>query len=225
MLRSPFLLGSFLALTVAAVAFVVAVGALLRLTGHPLSSIVYGFLLGGAVASVLWAAWHTVTSLDGSWAWRIGAEAERWTSDALGRLGPRWRFQYNMIFYGGKIDNKTWVSDIDCVATGPGGVLAVSTKWTSDRWDLSNPTDEWLLAAAGQAARNADRLAGPLRQVVGNPPIRPVVVCWGPELKPIDGVTSKVRQNGAEVVIVYGGQSPEWLRAFDGERLTDQQNL
>jgi hypothetical protein len=198
--------------------------ALLGLTGHNWSPGVFGFLLGGGAACVPWALWTAVTQTDGSWSWRIGAFAERRSAEALARLGPRWRLRYNMVFYDGKIDEKKWISDIDCVATGPSGILAVSTKWTGDRWDLNNPIDEWLLAAAKGAARNAGRLAAPVRQVVKNPPIVPVVICWGPQLEPISGAVRHVSVQGqqfGDVLVLHGAQADEWLPMFDRVILDD----
>lgn len=221
LLSKPMLLAGAAVLALV-LAILVGGQALLNLTGHSWSPRVFGFLLGAAVACVPWTVWMTTTELDGSWSWRIGARAERHTSDALARLGKGWRFQYNMVFYGGSIEQKTWVSDIDCVASGPAGILAVSTKWTSDRWDLADPGDEWLLAAARVAARNAARLAPLARQVVATPPIIPIVVCWGPQLERIPAAAAHVRvpgQDFGDVLIVNGAQADEWLALLAEERL------
>jgi hypothetical protein len=172
----------------------------------------FGFLLGAALASVAWIVWGVVINTDGSWAWRVGAEAERSTARALRGLGGRWRFRFNMVFVGGGVAQKTWVTDIDCVATGPYGVLAVSTKWTSDAWDLNNPQDDWLVAAARQAARNAT--------VKLSPQVRHCV-CWGPQLARIERVVSRVVVEGTEVLVVYGPQRRDWLATFDAECLDD----
>ncbi len=221
----PMVVG-LVAMSAMVVAVVVGLHQLLRLTGRTWSPTTFGFLLGAGVVSVPWALWSTATEIDGSWSWRIGAVAERHTAEVLRRLGDRWRFQYDVVFYGGRIDAKKWVTDIDCVATGPGGVLAVSTKWTADDWDLSDPTDEWVLVAARGAARNAERLAGPLRQVMPQPPIVPVVVCWGPGPRANPGVVTRVALPGgrhSEVLVVHGAQADEWLPVLAGERLTGQQ--
>lgn len=170
--------------------------------------------------------WTATTQADGSWSWRIGAQAERDTARALGRLGDRWRFQDDVVFYGGTMDAKTWVTDVDCVAIGPGGVLAVSTKWTSDRWNLTDATDEWVLTAARGAARQAELLTGPLGQAVRRPQMRPVVVCWGPGLEPIPGGVTRVTVSGArfpEVLVARGAQAEEWLPLLAGDVLTDGQ--
>ena len=201
------------------VTFLVGAQALLGLTGHHWGSGLFGFLFGVLLASLAWTMWGLVTSTDGSWAWRVGEQAERSTSQALGHLGGRWRFQYNMVFVGGGVEGKTWVTDIECVATGPYGVLAVSTKWTSDPWDLNNPQDEWLVAAAKQASRNATRLRRQVRHCVPDAPVVPLVVCWGPQLAPIERGVSQVPVEGAEVLVVYGPQSREWLATFDTECL------
>jgi hypothetical protein len=197
--------------------------ALLSLTGHGWSPTVFGFLLGAAVVSVPWTLWTMTITVDGSWSWRVGAVAERRTAEVLSRLGTQWRFRYNVVFYEGPIDTKRWVSDIDCVATGPSGILAVSTKWTSDDWDLADPTDEWLLAAARVAANNAGRLAGPIRQVLRRPPpIIPVVVCWGPQIEPIPDVVARIRlpdREYGDVRVVSGYQADGWLPLLSAERL------
>jgi hypothetical protein len=167
LLSRPVLLAG-LALVALIVAVFAGGQALLSLTGHGWSPTFFGFLLGAA--------------------------AERRTAEILNRLGPKWRFRYNVVFYDGPIDNKRWVSDIDCVATGPSGILAVSTKWTSDDWDLADPSDEWLRAAARVAVNNAKRLAGPIRHVLRRPPpIIPMVVCWGPQIEPIPTAVSRIR--------------------------------
>ncbi|MDE3205653.1 MAG: NERD domain-containing protein [Acidobacteriota bacterium] len=212
---------------VALVGLVVAVfvggQALLSLTGHGWSPTVFGFLLGAAVVSVPWTLWTVIITVDGSLSWRVGAVAERRTAEVLSRLGPQWRFRYNVVFYDGRIDRKRWVSDIDCVATGPTGILAVSTKWTSDEWDLANPADEWLLAAARVAANNARRLAGPIRHVLRRPPpIIPMVVCWGPQIEPIPTAVSRIRLPNHEygdVRVVSGYQAEEWLPLLAADRL------
>ncbi len=195
--------------------------ALFGVTGHRMGPGLSGFFLGCGLASVAWVVWEAATSTDGSWTWRVGVLAERWTSEEVRRLGRRWRFRYNMVFYDGTIEQKRWVTDIDCVATGPHGVLAISTKWTSDPWDLNDPQDDWLLVAAKQASRNASKLIGPVHQPVPHAPVVPLVVCWGPRLERIERGVSRVTIDDTEVLVVYGPQSREWLATFDTQCLND----
>lgn len=215
-LCSPTMLVTVLVAGAFAVALTAGLDAFFSIGGRNIGPAFRWFVIGAVLASVPWTVWSAVTQADGSWAWRTGAEAERWTAAALRHLGRDWHFHYNVVFYGGKIEHKSWVSDIDCVAIGPGGVFCVSTKWTSDRWDLDNPEDDWLVAAAAQAARNAGRLAGPARQAVPEAELTPVVVCWGPQLGPVKEVVSKVRAQGTEAWVVYGPQSKQWLGALRG---------
>lgn len=98
--------------------------------GRP-SSFVTGFVMGVGVACVPFFLWTAITSVDGSWSWRVGADAERWTAEELARLGPARQVEHHLVFTG-KRQGKRWYSDVDHVAVGPPGVLAVSTKWTAD---------------------------------------------------------------------------------------------
>lgn len=193
---------------------------------HPSSTWTVGFTVGAAVTSAGWLLWMTVIQLDGSWSWRVGAQAERWTAAALQKLGSRWRFAYNVVFYGGKTDQKTWVSDIDCLAVGPPGVLAVSTKWTGDTWNLNDSSDRWVAAAAHQAAVNADRIERPIRARVPGVEVIPVVVCWGPHLPDVIGGITRVEIDArypGPVRVVNGNQADIWRLRLTQERLSDDQ--
>ncbi|MGH9307717.1 MAG: nuclease-related domain-containing protein [Acidimicrobiales bacterium] len=212
-------------MTVVIIVLLLGIRALLSLTGSGWSPTTFGFILGVVAASVPWAMWSAVTQTDGSWSWRVGAKAERLTAGALRRLGPRWRFHYDMVFYGGKIDAKAWITDVDSVAIGPAGVLAVSTKWTSDAVVLS-ADDEWVRLVAGRAARQAELLAPMLRQKVSDVRICPLVVVWGPNVRsssvPVTTVTVP-RSDFGRVSVVAGNRRDEWLARFASQRLSDEQ--
>jgi hypothetical protein len=200
--------------------------AALGLTGGKSYTAVSAFFLGSVLTCVPWLLWSIATTIDGSWSWRVGAITERWTADALRQLGGQWRFQYNVVFYEGKVDDKKWVTDIDCVAIGPAGVLVVSTKWTTGNWDLDHPTDEFLVTSARRAARLAELISGPLRPAVPDPPIIPVLMCWSPRSDPISGTTTTIRVPGQrypDVVVVNGDHADEWLRSLDAHRLAADQ--
>lgn len=70
--------------------------------------------------SVPWALWTLALSMDGSVSWRIGADAERWTANALDRLGDSWQIEHNISF-----PENGHPLDVDHIAIGPYGVLAV----------------------------------------------------------------------------------------------------
>lgn len=177
--------------------------------------------VGGA--TVLWVLWTATIMFDGSWSWRVGATAESWTADALRKFGREWRFFYNLPFYGGTIETPTWRTDIDCAAVGPGGVYAVSTKWTGDAWDLSDPTDDWVATAARQAARDAANLVPRVRNAVRGVEPVPVVVVWGPHLEDIAALRTiaaiTVGERAWDVWVLNGRQARDWLRLMQSARL------
>jgi hypothetical protein len=160
-----------------------------------------GFLAGvyatGFAAFVL----HSLT-VDGSHLRRMGAEAERWTADALRKI-PGWWF-IDAVEFGDR--------DIDHVGVGPGYVLAVETKWTSKPVRI---TDQGVFGMwsdpVAQAQRSADRTRRFLRSKgvdASDANVVPLLVLWGPGVPKIDGGYQRV---GA-VRVVVGGQARLWRR-------------
>ncbi|MPZ90022.1 MAG: hypothetical protein GEU68_00065 [Actinobacteria bacterium] len=112
---------------------------------------------------------------DGTYHLVNALEAEGWTSKDLRRwLGRDWHV----------VD---WISfefhDVDHVVVGPGGVLAVETKWTDSKLDLRSSrgktrAHEWI-----QQATNGSRSVQYLLSSFGyRLRVSPVVVVWGPEI-------------------------------------------
>lgn len=187
--------------------------------GRP-NSFVTGFVMGVGVACVPWLLWTAITSVDGSWSWRVGANAERWTAEELARLGPAWQIEHHLVFTGTRRGER-WYSDVDHVAVGPPGVFAVSTKWTADEWDLDQPElHPRVTAAAAQLEKNVRRLQGFLHQAVPVARMIPLLVCWGPGVRPApDG---RVVRAG-EVRVVSGVQADLWRPLLSAERLNPDQ--
>lgn len=99
--------------------------------------------------------------------------------------------------------------DIDHLAFGPAGVLAVESKWTTGTWAvrngrLSGPLDDPI----AQVRRSADRLERYLRFKGSAVPVTPVLVVWG---KGCD-----VDANGDHVdgVLVLSGPNTKHLTAL-----------
>lgn len=187
--------------------------------GRP-NPFVTGFVMGVGVACVPWLLWTAITSVDGSWSWRVGANAERWTAEELARLGPAWQIEHHLVFTGTR-GGERWYSDVDHVAVGPPGVFAVSTKWTADEWDLDQPElHPRVKAAADQLEKNVRRLGGFLHQAVPVARMIPLLVCWGPGVRPAsDG---RVVRAG-EVRVVAGVQADLWRPLLSAERLNSDQ--
>jgi hypothetical protein len=169
------------------------------------------FILGLGVGALPCLVWIAVTSADGSATWRVGAEEERWTSEELDALGPPWLVEHDVPF-----PERTHVVNVDHVAIGPHGVLAIETKWTSHEVDLSAlrlaPEVE---KAIRQAQDSAGRVSGLISRVNSETPVIPVVVYWGPHvIPPMEPVR---KQDGVRVVA--GARSADWRARLSQVRL------
>jgi hypothetical protein len=98
--------------------------------------------------------------------------------------------------------------DIDHVAIGPGGVLVVETKWSSEHWGLDR-TGTRVLRAVDQVRRNARSLKLYLKDEIGDAPVHSVVVLWDPE------GGSEPSADFGDVVVVRGRSLPEWLKSVE----------
>jgi hypothetical protein len=219
-LAKPRVVGLGLLCLVVAVGLALAAHAATDLVAGKPNLFATGFVMGVGVACVPWLLWTAITSVDGSWSWRVGADAERWTAEELARLGPGWQIEHHLVFTGTRRGER-WYSDIDHVAVGPPGVLAVSTKWTGDDWDLDQPeVHPRIRAAADQLEKNVRRLEGFLHQAVPAARIIPLLVCWGPGVHPArDGRVIRV----GEVRVVSGVQADLWRPLLSAERLNPEQ--
>lgn len=178
-----------------------------------ISPLLTGFLLGAALVSVPWTLWTLTLSIDGSANWRIGAEAEQWTARELHRLGASWHIQHGVPF-----PENGYPRDVDHVAIGSYGVLAVETKWTSGSVDLrTNRLPKVVQDAVRQAERNAGRVQALLSRVADINVI-PLVVFWG---RDVTAPAEPVRREG-RVRIVAGSQAPLWRPLLAASRLDAQ---
>lgn len=171
------------------------------------------FFLGLGLGGLPCLVWIAVTSADGSAFWRIGAEAERWTAEALDGLGPSWRIEHDVPF-----PELGYVVNVDHVAVGPHGVLVVETKWTSHTIDLgARRLPAEVVHALHQARDNAGRIDGLLQRVNVPTTVIPVVVYWGPHVTP---PAEPVRRKDG-VRLVAGGHGSEWLGLLSLDRLDE----
>jgi hypothetical protein len=176
------------------------------------------FLLGAFCASVPWGLWNVAVVMGGGASWRAGAEAEKWSGNELGLLGPRWRVEHGIPLSGK--GSRPWFADVDHVAIGPYGVLVAETKYTSSRIDLdASPPRTNLLDAIAQVQRNAmsiERILG--ADLVA--PLIPVIIWWGPG---IGKCASVIRREG-ETRIVRGADGSQWRQriAEGGDRISDE---
>lgn len=109
-----------------------------------------GGLMVGTISVATFAMLAVMVMLVTGTAYRsMGATAEVWTAKELRSLRrDGWRFANHVAL--GK-------SDIDHVLIGPGGVVAVETKWSASTWVL-DPPEPKLRDAVEQVQRNAKNL-------------------------------------------------------------------
>jgi len=169
------------------------------------------YLIGTGAVSVLFLG-YVILTLDGAEGIRIRADAERWSSSALRRLGrPHWRVVDNVPFEDG---------DVDHVAIGPTGVLAVETKFTSFPWEvretgLEGPLDR----PVDQAKLGARRIRLFLKSRGLDVQVAPALAVWGP------GSTRLVADSIDGVVLMIGREAERWHDQLPGtgHRFTDDE--
>ncbi len=131
-----------------------------------------GFAAGAGTAAVIGAAASYVVQASGTGPQLMGDLAEQWTASELRPLRKRgWKLVNH-------VSLRPW--DIDHVLVGPGGVVAIETKWSAAAWEMHPPSPR-VRDAVRRTAGNARDLAlwTPVRRC-GAPSVTPLVVLWGP---------------------------------------------
>lgn len=132
-----------------------------------------GLFLGGLLVGGPALLWSWVVQVTGTAPTMMGDQAEQWTASELRKLAGGWRVVNHFALGGG---------DIDHVAVGPAGALAVETKWSARPWD-SPEGQQRQHRAATQAAANSRqlRLWYPFKSA--DVPVQAVVVLWGGQVR------------------------------------------
>jgi hypothetical protein len=163
--------------------------------------------MGAVLASGLWGAVLYVVTMSGTVSISMGVLAEQWTAQELRRLRKiDWQ-----IVNGLRLRPK---ADIDHVIIGPGGVLVIETKYSSDGWNSTYANNQ-VAAAVDQVTVNQKHIRGVLSRDVPRELIRPVVVLWGGST---DSDETTVED---EVAIVPGSCLRSWLLSLNDEGLSD----
>lgn len=140
----------------------------------------------------------------------VGGEAERWTGDLLERLEPDWRFAHNVEFTIGEAPY-SYPIDIDHVGVGPGGVLVIETKYSSEQVDLdADRLASKIRSAADQASRNANRIRRLLAPMPDAPNVTALVIFWG--FRPVMP-KKPIRYLGTrgQTLVVMGPDIDRWI--------------
>ena len=131
-----------------------------------------GFVAGGFLVAIVATLWAHVVRATGTGQVMMGDLAEQWTASDLRRLRARgWRL-VNGVRLGVEIDH---------VLIGPGGMIAVESKWSGSSWATSIGRAR-VVSAVEQVRRGARqlRLLSELRRC-GIEHVGSVVVLWGPD--------------------------------------------
>lgn len=192
------------------------------IVGAPPGPLLFGFVLGAGTSCGPWILWIAVTSVDGSSSWRLGAQGEEWTADQFRKLCPPWELVHNIPF---DVGTGPWAYqvDVDHVATGPGGVWVVESKFRGAHADLgARRLSPQVLKDVRQVKENAGRISALLSGHCPNVPVRPLLVYWGPDVVAASGVARTVDS----VALVSGEAWEDWVELFDGEGVgLDEQAL
>ena len=177
-------------------ALMVAVAALLVRT-----SFARGFAVGAGSAIVLAGAVIGILVVSGTASALMGSVGEQWTASELRKLRQLGWFVVNHVTLK--------VGDIDHVLIGPGGVIAVETKWSRDGWRLE-PASHWVSNALAQAAGNARDLFLWVGRPHGLPHVLVTVFLWSAEEPDVDRTEVLYREGAA---VILGARAAETWRA------------
>jgi hypothetical protein len=155
-----------------AVALVLALGAVPALLVYgPFGR---GVAVGALVTTLVGFVVVAVAEDSGAYRFLQGAVGEQQTAAVLRRLERRgWHVINDVAFAGFNVDH---------VAIGPAGVIAVETKTNSGRWDFLATELNPFAAAAVRQTRAAARKIRLLLSEVGDLPVVPLLVVWGADV-------------------------------------------
>ena len=169
---------------------------------------VRGLVVGAGLTGTAGMFWQWVVQATGTAPVMMGDLGEQWTAQELRKLRHQGWVLVNHVTLTGP--------DTDHVLVGPGGVVAIESKWSAKEW---TPSSGQLRAAAEQVRRNARRLTlwQDLKTLdVG--PVGSVVFLWGPGAR---GLPAPFDLDGT--TIVPGRHASAWRTGLTGGRLTPQQ--
>ena len=192
------------------VALLVAVAVLLVAARFVANDFARGVVVGGGLAAVGGAMWNWIVQVTGTAPTMMGDLGEQWTANELRKLRRRGWAVVNHVTLRTR--------DIDHVLIGPGGVVAVETKWSAQPWTWS-PMDPRIVEAARSARGHAHDLGlwHDLKSLgVGD--VDSVVFLWGDGARGIPP--------GAEIegtAIVTGRTVGQWRTQLGEGRLAASQ--
>lgn len=167
------------------------------------------FILGFGVASALAAVREMTVTMGGAVTWRLGQLGEERTAKVLRALERNgWHVISGVSF---RADNGSYY-DVDHVAVGPGGILALETKLVTGRCDTRKRS-----ASEAQALRNAEKIRRFLLSADLRLPVIAGVVWWVPGGRE----RPAYRVHSENVVSLNGDKADEWMAELAGAEHLD----
>lgn len=176
----------------------------------PLALTIGGWLQGAVIATAfvsgLWMDVLATIVWTGAGNKFMGATGEAWTAQELRRL-----HRSGWLLVNG-VQRDKW-GDIDHVLVGPGGVLVVETKWSSQSWPLENYESGFMAGtlknAANQAHQARKELADSISSIAPGTPVMSAAVLWS--TLPSEGI-GWITWRDNHTAVVRGGHFRRWLK-------------
>lgn len=191
------------ALSITIVTFAVTIYVEWRIVGERFALL----LLGASAVVVVWMMWELL-EMDGSERLRHAGRGEEWTSEVFRKLAG-WHVIDHIEFDG---------FDVDHVAVGQGGVLALETKVTNVPWKV---TANGLQGPYGDPVRQARDNARKIRLLLKSEqidvPVVPALVLWGRGVPALEHGHAVLEG----VLVLIGRQSDEWRADLQQPQIED----
>ena len=177
-----------------------------------------GLVVGVGATAMVTAMALLTTQATGTAHLTAGSAAEQWTAQELRQLRAHgWRIMNHFQL-------EDW--DIDHVLVGPGGVIAVETKWSHRDW-RTQQSRPWLNTAVEQAEANARTLRLWLR-TYGITEVTPVVFCWSAHQPDREKLPAEPGAIGATQLVYGTTAATAWrqlvtIKSSSDPRLEDEQ--
>jgi len=160
------------------------------------------FFVGATVASTVWLLWGFLVLWSGSINLWFGNQGEGATRNELKKLRRhKWHLIQGIQFSDG---------DVDAIVVGPGGVVAVETKWRNGK-----PKEQFINGDRQQLAKSATVHARDLRVYLESKGLKMAVLCavavWG-------SAAASLSNDGLVIVngtpLMHGNVLKSWVRSL-----------
>lgn len=171
------------------------------------------FSLGALVVGVIAFFCYLGAAYSGAVWYFVGSSAEKWTREEFKKSGADWQLVPNLPFL---IPSRSgdYETDVDLVAVGRGGILAVEIKFSSSRAPISRAPND-----VRQSRSGARRVRDLLQSDGVNISVEPVLVYWGSG--PASSGNGSPAKRLGDVRIIHGSDLALWLDETHSHEILD----